>query len=161
MNCTLFRNSTLKTQNSKLKTVAAVLFVGLSALAVRAALLGYYPFDGLYGQDAFYYLSATHRLIDTWTDPSRLWSWLSAWGSPPLSVWPLGYHAQMALASLFVGRGPASGQVVSLIAGVLTAIWTCLLTLRISQIAANPPAGTRRAVLAGAVLAGLIMSVSA
>src|SRR5919204_3297703 len=150
MTCTLLRNSKFKIQNSKFWTLAAVLFVGLSALAVRAVLLVRYPFDGLYGQDAFYYLSATNRLIDTWTDPARLWAWLSAWGSPPLSVWPLGYHAQMVLASLFVGRGPASGQVVSLIAGVLTAVWTCLLTLRISQIAGSAPATTRRAALAGA-----------
>ncbi|MFL5734364.1 MAG: hypothetical protein ACJ78Q_14350 [Chloroflexia bacterium] len=151
-----------------------------AALLVRATLLWTMPFDGLYGQDAFYYQSATNTLIDTWTDPSRLARWLTSWGAPPISVWPLGYHLQSALAALILGRGPTSGQAVSLLAGTLTAAWTALLTLRISHLGVMGPEernavpsnsgslatrysllATRYPVLPGALLAGLIIAVSA
>ena len=48
---------------------------------------------------------------------SRFGTWITSVGTPPISVWPLGYHVQMALASLFTGDGQASGQLLSILAG--------------------------------------------
>jgi len=84
-------------------TLAVLALVGLVAFFVRAWLLTLFPFDGLYGQDAYFYLSATEGLVKVWSDPERFGQWLTVWGTPPISIWPLGYHAQMALASLFTG----------------------------------------------------------
>jgi hypothetical protein len=120
------------------------------------------PFDGLYGQDAYFYLSATRQLVGMWTDPAQLAAWLTSAGTPPISIWPLGYHVQMALASALVGLGPASGQIPSLILGTLTPVWAALLAYLLLPLTENTP--ERRSVLlraaAGAV-SGLAVALSA
>src|ERR1041385_3610524 len=145
-----------------LSPAGVALFVGLVALAFRVALLLRYPFDGLYGQDAYFYLDATRSLSTTWTDPARLWQWLTAAGTPPISVWPLGYHLQMALAGIFTSLNAASGQIVSLAAGTLTPVWTSLLTIALWQLTQRDSTENRLppSVLAGAALAGMVMAVS-
>jgi hypothetical protein len=136
----------------------------LYALLIRAVSLISAPFDGLYGQDAYFYLQASRTLASIWSDPSKLWGWLTIAGTPPVSVWPLGYHVQMALASLLVGPGPASGQVLSLTAGVLTPAFTALLFVRLTHLAGYTE-GTQQALSGpawfGALCAGLIMASSA
>ena len=47
----------------------AIVLVGVAAALVRILLLVRYPFDGLYGQDPYFYLSATHQLERIWTIP--------------------------------------------------------------------------------------------
>src|SRR5437667_220259 len=99
------QNPKSKIQNQEVQNqkspISALLLVGAVSLVVRLLLLWRYPFDGLYGQDAYFYLTATRDLVKTWTDPARLWNWLTVWGTPPISPWPLGYHLQMALVGTF------------------------------------------------------------
>ena len=157
-------NVTMSSRVSILRSpLAAVLFVGLVSMLIRGVLLAQFPFDGLYGQDAYYYLSASRDLAAVWGDPARLWDWLTVWGTPSLTVWPLGYHMQMVLASLFVGQGPASGQVVSFLSGVVTPVLTTLLTINLWRTSQDKEAGrdVPGSVLAGAALAGLVVALSA
>lgn len=142
-------------------SLTAAVIVALAAAALRGGLLIGFPFDGLYGQDAYFYLSATRQLVDIWTDQQKLWEWLTVAGTPPVSLWPLGYHAQMALMSLVTGPGPASGQVVSYLAGVLTPVWTSLLVIATWRWSVDGPTdGAPRGVIAGAIFAGLIVAFS-
>jgi 4-amino-4-deoxy-L-arabinose transferase-like glycosyltransferase len=142
---------------------AVVAAVAALALALRAVLLTVYPFDGLYGQDAYFYLSATRDLVAIWTDPAKLRDWLTISGTPPVSVWPLGYHLQMALAALITGLGPASGQLVSLLAGVLTPVWTALLAWHLlgPQNASSDSHAGRVTIMLGALFAGAIVALAA
>src|SRR5947208_3497398 len=117
------------------KNWVAILFVGLVSLAFRGLLLLLFPFDGLYGQDAFFYLTATQDLVKVWTDPGKLWQWLTVWGTPPISVWPLGYHLQMALVSPLTGLNAAAGQVISFVAGTLTPVLTSMLMIATWRVA--------------------------
>ncbi len=149
----------------------AILLVGLVSLLFRGLLLLLFPFDGLYGQDAFFYLTATQDLVKVWTDPGKLWQWLTVWGTPPISVWPLGYHIQMALVSPITGLNTIAGQAINFVAGTLTpmltsmlmiATWQCIGSrVRDEGIGTTPSSLTLpRNVLYGSVLAGLIMAVS-
>jgi len=127
-------------------------------------LLARSPFDGLYGQDAYFYLQATRTLADIWSEPQSLWTWLTSAGSPPISVWPLGFHIQMALASLVVGAGPLSGQILSLIAGVLTPVITTVLFVALAGLAGERVGILRSLDLgtwAGSLFSGLVVAASA
>jgi 4-amino-4-deoxy-L-arabinose transferase-like glycosyltransferase len=132
------------------------------ALLVRALLLIVYPFDGLYTEDSYFYLVATRRLVDVWTAPERLLEWLTVRGGSPISNWPLGFHIQMALAANLTGLNAASGQAVSLLAGVLTPVWTALLAwkLKLHGQGENSTGYYSIPALAAALLAGLIMAFS-
>lgn len=136
------------------------LLAGLAAALVRLVLLWRYPFDGLYGQDAYFYLTATEKLVTTWTDPGRLWSWVVDWGSPPISIWPLGYHAQVALIALFTGLNAHAGQLLSLLAGILAApVISVLFLYTFSDHASERTTGeldARHTI--GALLAGLVVA---
>lgn len=155
------RDNRIGTTNRRATYVWVVLGVGFISLAWRLVLLAVYPFDGLYGQDAYFYLDATRRLEAAWSDPARFWNWLTAAGTPPTSEWPLGYHLQMALASLLTGPGPASGQVVSLVAGTLTPALTAILFLLL--VSSSETAGTAPTPfpnICGALIAGLAVGLS-
>lgn len=76
----------------------------------------YGRFDGLYGQDSFsYYTYATGPLTEAMP------------GLPPPFFWPPGYPLLVWLASLVVGQTPLAGQLVSLLSGAATAVFTTLL----------------------------------
>ena len=111
--------------------IALWLFLG--ALMVRLGVLVAWPFDGLYGQDAFaYYRQATAL----------------AQGTLPLDFfWPNGYPLVAALFMPALGQTPFAAQLVSLLSGASLAPLAYLLTCELL------PHTHRRA----GILAGLIV----
>jgi len=93
--------------------VIAALVV-LVALSVRAA----WPFDGLYGQDAFAYFRYARAL----------WPWLLRGEPLPVYYWPSGYPLLVALVLPLAGWSSAGGQAVSIAAGAAAAALTYLLS---------------------------------
>ena len=146
----------------RISPVYLALAAGLLAVLFRAWLLMRHPFDGLYGQDAYFYLTATRDLVKAWTDPARLSSWLTTWGTPPTSIWPLGYHIQVMLVALFTGLNASAGQALSLGAGVLTSALCPLISIEAWRQASHETAGAPLPayVAVGALLSGLIMAAS-
>src|SRR5690349_8786636 len=84
--------------------VAALLLAGLAAAAALAARLAW-PFDGLYGQDAFAYVRYARAL----------WPWLMRGERLPLYLWPAGYPLLVALALPLFGDPAAAGQAISIL----------------------------------------------
>src|SRR3954453_22497617 len=82
---------------------AALLIAGVAVAAALAARLAW-PFDGLYGQDAFAYFRY-----------ARAW-WLGLRPGEPLPIyyWPAGYPLLVALVLPLFGGSSAAGQVVSI-----------------------------------------------
>src|SRR5690349_5357575 len=70
--------------------IAALLVAGVAATAALAARLAW-PFDGLYGQDAFAYVRYARAL----------WPWLVRGAPLPIYLWPAGYPLLVALALPF------------------------------------------------------------
>ena len=123
--------------------------LGLLALALlfRLAVRAAFPFDGLYGQDAYaYYDYAAGLRIDL------------LHGRPPAPFfWPLGYPLHVAAMMIVLGEQPMAGQVISLLTGASIAPLAFLVAreaVRSSSLARVPSQG----VLAGLV-AGLIVAV--
>ncbi len=129
------------TERSSNRWIAIGLFV--MALLIRLTVLVVYPFDGLYGQDAFAYYNYALQLWNS-TQHGQL---------PAPFYWPLGYPALIAIGFLVFGFSPLAAQVVSLITGALTAPLLFLLTLEIAASLAMRGRG-------GALLAGLVAAVS-
>jgi 4-amino-4-deoxy-L-arabinose transferase-like glycosyltransferase len=99
---------------------ARVLLLGLPILLVGLTVLP--RFDGLYGQDPYAYFDyATGPLRDA----------LLQLRPPPPFTWPPGYPLLVALASFALDVTPRAGQVVSLLAGALTPIFTALLAYEV------------------------------
>jgi hypothetical protein len=90
----------------------------LLLLVPVAALCVLGRFDGLYGQDPYWYYNYA-------TGPARA-SLLGLRPLPPF-FWPPGYPLLVALVSLVLGPTPAAGQVVSLGLGAAATIFTGLL----------------------------------
>ncbi len=111
------------------------LLLFLLALAFRLALISLAGFDGLYGQDAFAYYQVSLDLRQA----------LAGGQIPPPFYWPLGYPALLVLVSLIVGKVPAAGQWVSVVAGSLIAPLVYLLVRQL-----RPKASF------GALVAGLL-----
>lgn len=124
------------------KTASLVIGLFLVALLVRVLVLVAYPFDGLYGQDAFGYYDYARQL------------WLSTrlGQAPAPFYWPLGYPALVALAFSFWGFAPRAGQIVSLLSGALIAPLVFWLT---REAIASP---IERIPL-GAILAALVAAI--
>ena len=100
----------------QLTTGVAPAAFGVLALAVvlRMYLLVAYPFDGLYGQDAYAYYGYAREL-------------LSALPFPPPFWWPLGYPVLLDAAFLIGGESVRSAQWVTLLSGALVAPAALLL----------------------------------
>src|SRR6266542_5546821 len=96
---------------------AALLIAGVALAAALAARLAW-PFDGLYGQDAFAYFRYARAL----------WPWLLRGEPLPIYYWPAGYPLLVALALPLAGWGSAAGQAVSILAGAGAAGLTYLLS---------------------------------
>jgi hypothetical protein len=93
-----------------------VLLTGLIPPIAAGTLAWVNGFDGLYGQDAFaYYRYAVVALRE------QLYP-------PPPFFWPPGYPLLILLTTILVGITPLAGQLISLICGGLTAVFTALLT---------------------------------
>ncbi len=114
----------------------------LLALALRGFMLVAYPFDGLYGQDAYTYYDFAGALR-----ASLLWG-----QSPPPFFWPLGYPLHIVAASSVVGARPLAGQLVSVLAGALIAPLTFGLA-REALLEAHPRCARRAGVAAGLIAA--------
>lgn len=123
--------------------IAAGLFA--VALGVRALILALFPFDGLYGQDAYAYFG--------YAEAARAGL---MHGQPlPAFFWPSGYPLHVVALSAIVGMKPIAAQSVSVIAGALIAPLTFALTRE-----ALLPIDPRRARRAGMV-AGLMVALAA
>ncbi len=125
---------------------------GLFAFAVAARLivLAVWPFDGLYGQDAFAYYDYARRL----------WSSIEQLQAPGYFYWPLGYPVLIVLLFPFLGHTPLAGQIVSVVAGALVSPLLFLLVREISRALVQPQIERPTESSAGALLAGLVAAVS-
>jgi hypothetical protein len=120
-----------------------------AALLVAAITRLLYPFDGLYGQDAFAYFRFARSV----------WPHLR-WGAPLAELyWPRGYPVAVALLLPVFSEGPAAGQMVNALACACAAGATCamvrLLAMRAPQRVAPIPAALAAGMavaLSGAVL---------
>jgi len=118
--------------------------VPLSALlAAAGAIRILYPFDGLYGQDAFAYF---HYAV-------VLWPHLSTGVPLPDLYWPIGYPITLALFLPLTGGGPLAGQIVSAVACGVAAAATCQLTRRLRQEDGSSSPDTVPELMSGLVLA--------
>lgn len=111
------------------------LLVFLVALALRFIAIQATAFDGLYGQDPFAYLDYSIELKRA----------LSSLAAPPPFHWPIGYPLLVALATTVAGEGAWAGQLVSMLAAALAAVFVYALVLELR------PDGR-----AGALVAGLL-----
>ncbi|MBA2570978.1 MAG: hypothetical protein H0V04_07360 [Chloroflexi bacterium] len=103
-------------------------------------------FNGLYGQDSFFYQAYA-------TGPLR--EALLQLRLPPDFTWPPGFPLLVALASLIAGTGSLAGQAVSLTAGASVPLATMLLARELDL--ARPGS---RAMIGLALLAGLVTALT-
>ncbi len=121
------------------------------ALLVAGVTRLVYPFDGLFGQDAFAYFRFARAI----------WPHLLHGAPLPDLFWPRGYPIAVAALLPLVGGGPVAGQLVSTLALAWTAAATLLLTAELDRRRRGgapadggaPPDGVAPAV-AGLVVAG-------
>ncbi len=102
----------------RVSPAAARLLPALLVLLPVAVLCLAGGFDGLYGQDPYFY-------FDYAVGPLRA-SLLALRPLPPF-FWPPGYPLLVGLASLVTGPTPLSGQAVSLLLGAAAVVFTHLL----------------------------------
>jgi 4-amino-4-deoxy-L-arabinose transferase-like glycosyltransferase len=120
-------------------------FVFTVALLVAVLTRIIFPFDGLYGQDAYAYFRFA-RAVGPHLDR----------GTPlPFLFWPRGFPIAIALFLPLVGGGPAAGQIVS----TLGCAWAAAATFLIVRDL-EPRALERRSRLSPATAAGLSMACS-
>ncbi len=115
------------------------------ALGVAGITRLSFPFDGLYGQDAFSYFRYARAI----------WPHLSGGAPLPALYWPIGYPATVALFLPLCGGGPAAGQIVNAVACGWSAAATALLVDGLQRRDER-----RRHDPWSAVLAGLTVAVS-
>lgn len=120
--------------------IPILLFLG--ALLVRLIILILWPFDGLYGQDAYDYYNYAVSVR----------AGLAQGQVFPPFFWPVGYPLHVAAASWMVGVQPLAGQIVSVIAGALIAPLTFALA-REAWLPVNPQRARRAGVIAGLIVA--------
>jgi hypothetical protein len=118
---------------------AALLLAGLAVAAALAARLAW-PFDGLYGQDAFAYFRYARGL----------WPWLLRGEPLPIYYWPAGYPLLVALALPLFGWSSAAGQAVSM-ASIGAAAGCTFLLCR--ELLPDAPGGRLAAWVAGLAVA--------
>src|SRR3954463_15149223 len=128
---------------------AALLIAGVAVAAALAARLAW-PFDGLYGQDAFAYFRYARGL----------WPWLLLSEPLPIYYGPAGYPLLVALALPLFGGGSAAGQAVSVASIAAAAACTFLLCRELPDAPGCRPAawvaGLAVALCGDALRAGLV-----
>ena len=87
------------------------------ALLIAALTRLAFPFDGLYGQDAFAYFRFARAI----------WPHLRDGAPLPALFWPRGYPAAVAMLLPAFGGAPAAGQLINALAGAWAAAATVLL----------------------------------
>ena len=120
-------------------TRAALLIAGVAVAAALAARLAW-PFDGLYGQDAFAYFRFARAL----------WPWLLRGEPLPIYYWPAGYPLLVALVMLFANWSSAAGQAVSIASSAGAGGLTFLLS---RALLPDAPGGRIAAWVAGLAVA--------
>jgi len=118
---------------------AALLIAGVAVVVALAARLAW-PFDGLYGQDAFAYFRYARAL----------WPWLLRGEPLPIYYWPAGYPLLVALALPLFGGSSAAGQAISIVSIAIAAGCTFLLS---RELLPDAPGGRLAAWLAGLAVA--------
>src|SRR5215212_7110163 len=118
---------------------AALLIAGVAVAAALAARLAW-PFDGLYGQDAFAYFRYARAL----------WPWLLRGEPLPIYYWPAGYPLLVALVLPLFGGSSAAGQAVSIASIAVAAGCTFLLS---RELLPDAPGGRLAAWVAGLAVA--------
>lgn len=127
-----------------------VLVLALPVLVVGA--MTFSRFDGLYGQDPFAYYDYAVGPLRTAMQSLQL---------PPPFTWPPGYPLLIALASFMVGVTPRAGQLVSLLTGALTPIFTALLAYEVWSKSSEPSEHASRFMAhALPLLAGLLVALT-
>ncbi|MEO7912358.1 MAG: glycosyltransferase family 39 protein, partial [Roseiflexaceae bacterium] len=117
----------------------ALLIAGIAMAVALAARLAW-PFDGLYGQDAFAYFRYARAL----------WPWLLRGDPLPIYYWPAGYPLLVALALPLFGGSSAAGQAVSIASIAVAAGCTFLLS---RELLPDAPGGKLAAWVAGLAVA--------
>jgi 4-amino-4-deoxy-L-arabinose transferase-like glycosyltransferase len=118
---------------------AGLLIASVAVAAALAARLAW-PFDGLYGQDAFAYFRYARAL----------WPWLLHGESLPIYYWPAGYPLLVALALPLFGGSSAAGQAVSIASIAVAAACTFLLS---RELLPDAPGGRLTAWVSGLAVA--------
>jgi len=118
---------------------AALLLAGVAVAAALAARLAW-PFDGLYGQDAFAYFRYARAL----------WPWLLRGEPLPIYYWPAGYPLLVALVLPLLGGSSAAGQAISIASIAVAAGCTFLLS---RELLPDAPGGRLAAWVAGLAVA--------
>jgi hypothetical protein len=105
--------------------VSVSLALALMLAVPVLAILVWREFDGLYGQDSFFYQAfATGAMRE---------SLLRGQIVPPDFTWPPGYPFLVALLSLPLGPGSIGGQLVSLVAAASVPVTTLLLARELDR----------------------------
>jgi hypothetical protein len=125
------------------KQLVVIPFFAALAIAVVTRLL--FPFDGLYGQDAFAYFNYARALGPHLRSGAPL---------PQLS-WPIGYPVAVAFVLPIFGGRPVAGQIVSTLACAWAAGATSLVVRDRGQPLDRSPGS-----FAGALAAGLSVALS-
>ena len=113
------------------------------ALGVAGATRVCFPFDGLYGQDAFAYFRYARAL------------WPHVFGGAPLPdlYWPIGYPVTVALLLPLSGGGPGAGQIVNALSCAWAAAATALLVRGVERVDGKTGDDAWPALLAGLCVA--------
>jgi len=115
-------------------------------------LLARFPYDGLYGQDAYaYYYQAKAILQDMTGQASQPWQLFSG---AQLYHWPVGYHLLIIVGQIITGSA-AGGRAITI---VLAGGAVILLYLLVGEL--WPGATFRTRVLAGLIAGGLLPLVA-
>jgi hypothetical protein len=118
---------------------AFAVFLPLLAVAIFlpvALIVRRHGFDGLYGQDAYYYQAfATGTLREALLRGQLL---------APDFTWPTGYPYLAGAASMALGTGTLAGQAVSLLAAASVPVTTALLALELTRGASGQARGRAR-----------------
>lgn len=112
--------------------LSAMTLLWLVALLSRLALLALFPFDGLYGQDAYAYYDFARQLQHL---------------APGTFYWPWGYPLVLAGGLTLFGAQPEAGQLLNVLMGAALAPLTYALA---RQVGCG---------LSGALVSGLLMAV--
>jgi hypothetical protein len=114
-----------------------------TALLVAGVTRSFFPFDGLYGQDAFAYFRYAQAL----------WPHLRTGAPLPVLYWPAGYPVTVALLLPLTRGGPFAGQMVSAFACAWAAAATSLLVRDLGRPKGEPRGDPWPALVAGLAVA--------
>ncbi len=112
--------------------LSAITILWLVGLLLRLALLALFPFDGLYGQDAYAYYDFARQLQHF---------------APGAFYWPWGYPLVLAGGLALFGAQPEAGQLINVLLGAALAPLTYFLA---RQVGCG---------MGGAFVSGILMAV--